>query len=355
MIWLTWRQARTQIIAVFGAVVAIALMLAVTGPHVASLSDSDPRGFLSRFNAGGLERRLYLLGLVLYAVPAVIGAFWGAPLVAREVETGTHRLVWGQSVSRDRWLANKLGLTALAAAAASGVVSLAVTWWASPIDKAVGAGRGTGLFNTPRLDPLVFGARGLVPVAYTVFALVLGVVVGLLVRRSVPAMAITLVGVVAVQILVPNLIREHLAKPMTVTTAITQKNLEGMLISGPPPDQGSPDRIDRNTVESVDSIRVDATKAGDWELANQTLTKSGRVASKLPGWVADCGGPPGDRRLADGRTACFDRLASEGYHQKVTYQPASAFWKLQWRESGLLLAGALLLTGFAFWRIRRDL
>lgn len=350
MIWLTWRQARTQILVIFVLAATVALTLAATGSHIASASDSDPTQFLTRFAAGSSERSLYLLGLVLYALPAVIGAFWGAPMIARELETGTHRLVWGQSITRRRWLAFKLGLTALAAAAASGVISLAVSWWASPIDKAVGAGYGTGLFNASRLDPVVFGARGVVPIAYTVFALALGIVVGLVVRRTVPAMAITLVGVVLLQVLAPSLLREHLAQPATITTAITRDNMQGLLISGP--DQhGKNDKIDH-----VDSIRVEAIKPADWELANQTLTSSGAIAGELPAWVADCGGPPGeDDSESAKRQACFDRLAADGYQQKVTYHPDSAFWSLQWRESGLLVAAALLLSGFAFWRIRRDL
>ena len=348
MIWLTWRQARTQILVVFGVAIAVAVAYATTGGHIANAADTDPKQFLDRFSSGSYERRFYLLGLVLYVIPAAIGAFWGAPLIAREVETNTHRLVWGQRISRSRGLTIKLGLMALAAAVASGLISLAVTWWASPIDKAVAAGHGTGVFNTARLNPLVFGARGVVPIAYTLFALALGVVVGLLVRRSVPAMAVTLAGVVVLQILMPNLVREHLVKPTTVTTSITQDNLQGMLISGPPPeDNGMP--------EAVDSIRIDATKAGDWELSNQTITPSGKVADTLPGWVEACGGPPGDDRLVAERTACFDRLAADGYQQKVTYHPASAFWTMQWREAGLLVAGVLLLSGFAFWRIRRDL
>jgi hypothetical protein len=240
---------------------------------------------------------------------------------------------------------------ALAAAAASGLISLAVTWWAAPIDKAVGAGNGTGLFNASRLDPIVFGARGVVPIAYTLFALALGLVVGLLIRRSVPAMAITLAGIVLIQILMPSIVREHLMEPKTVTTAITRDNLNGLLISGPDT-HGKLEKIDH-----VDSIRVEVTKPGDWELANQTITSSGAVAGSLPAWVAECGGPPGetDKATEAERQACFDRLAADGYQQKVRYHPGSAFWALQSRESGLLVVGALLLTGFAFWRIRRDL
>lgn len=354
MIWLTWRQARMQVLVILGVAVAIAIALAATGPHVASVADSDPQQFLARFGAGSIERNLYLLGLVLYAIPAAIGAFWGAPLIAREVEAGTHRLVWGQSISRRRWLAIKLGLVALAAATTSGLISLAVTWWASPIDEAIGAGHGTGVFNAARLDPLVFGARGIVPVAYTLLALTLGVVIGLLIRRSVPAMAVTLAGIVVLQVLMPNLVREHLMKPTSVTTSITQDNLQGMLISSDSVNQDKDGETEE--VSAVDSIRIEATKPGDWELANQTITPSGTVAGALPGWVFKCGGPPvQDDSIAAKRKACFDRLATDGYQQKVTYHPASTFWALQWREAGLLVMGALLLSGFAFWRIRRDL
>ena len=58
---------------------------------------------------------------VVLVLPALIGLFWGAPLIARELEAGTHRLVWNQSITRTRWLAVKLGLTGLAAMVAAGL------------------------------------------------------------------------------------------------------------------------------------------------------------------------------------------------------------------------------------------
>ena len=76
---------------------------------------------------------------VVLVLPALIGLFWGAPLIARELEAGTHRLVWNQSITRTRWLAVKLGLVGLAAIAAAGLGSLAVDWWSDPIDKAAAA------------------------------------------------------------------------------------------------------------------------------------------------------------------------------------------------------------------------
>jgi transposase len=117
-------------------------------------------------------------------LPALIGLFWGAPLITRELEAGTHRLVWNQTITRTRWLAVKLGLTGLATITAAGLGSLAVTWWSSPIDK-------TATNDFPRMGPLLFDARGVVPIGYAAFAFALGVTVGMLVRRTLPAMAIT--------------------------------------------------------------------------------------------------------------------------------------------------------------------
>ena len=72
---------------------------------------------------------------VLLVVPALIGLFWGAPLVARELETGTYRLVWTQGVTRTRWIAIKLAVVGLASMAVAGLFSLMVTWWSSPLDR----------------------------------------------------------------------------------------------------------------------------------------------------------------------------------------------------------------------------
>ena len=66
-------------------------------------------------------------GLVVL-VPGIIGIFWGAPLVARELEAGTYRLAWTQSITRTRWLATKLGVVGLLSMVAAGLLSLMATW-----------------------------------------------------------------------------------------------------------------------------------------------------------------------------------------------------------------------------------
>ena len=136
------------------------------------------------------DRNLFQAAIVVVAVaPAIIGVFWGAPLVARELEAGTHRLAWTQSVTRTRWLATKLGVTTLAAAATVGLLTFAVTWWSQPLDGALSSTQG-GLPS--RITPVTFAMRGVVPVGYAVFAVVLGATLGAVFRRSLPAMAVTL-------------------------------------------------------------------------------------------------------------------------------------------------------------------
>ena len=269
MIWLTWRQFRIQFIAVYALVAAICVWLAVTGPGLARLADRN-KDVYDLLTSG--DRLLFNGGIAVLAVaPAVIGIFWGAPLVARELETGTYRLVWNQSVTRDRWLAAKLGFAIVATAVAVGILTTAITWWAHPIDGATGSQRGS---LASRLTPIAFAMRGIVPVGYAVFALLLGTFVGLVLRRSVPAMALTLAIYVLCQIAVPLWVRPHLVPPTTTTMVISEATLDGITADG-----SGPFKI---------TTHVDSR---DWILTNQTVDADGRAAS-LPSWFGDCLPPP---------------------------------------------------------------
>ncbi|WP_151484835.1 transporter [Streptomyces albicerus] len=332
MIWLTWRQFRTQAAVMFAAVAALAVTLAVTGPQLADLYRTAGSSLVDQVSSS--DQTVYYTGLlVVLAVPAVIGMFWGAPLISRELETGTHYLAWNQGVTRTRWLATKLGLGATAAMTAAGLTSLAVSWWSSPIDRAVNGGGATDTYF-PRLDPVAFAARGVVPMAHAAFAFVLGVALGLVIRRTLAAMATTLVVYAAVQISVPLWIRPYLAAPDRTTVPIE-------------PD-GAPISIQEGAKQIVTHPEV----PGAWVTSQQTLNAAGQLAP-VPSSFADClhteSGPPTlqqfDRCLAD--------LGAQGYQQQVTYQPAGNFWALQWAETGLYLGLALALTGFCAWWIRR--
>ena len=216
MIRFTWLRFRAQAAVVFGALAVLAVVLAVTGWHLARLYDTtaaacqargDCAAAMSAFASSdsGLQS---FVKLVLLAAPALIGMFWGAPLIAREFETGTFRLAWTQDVTPTRWLAVKLGVAGLASVAAAGLLSVMVTWWSSPIDKAL-------------MDQwAVFTQRDITPIGYAAFAFALGVTAGMLIRRTVPAMAITLAVFAAVQVVMPLWIRPRLITPVRTTSPL---------------------------------------------------------------------------------------------------------------------------------------
>ncbi|MDJ1135021.1 transporter [Streptomyces iconiensis] len=323
MIWLTWRQFRTQATVVYLAVALLAALLAVTGPQLAELYAATGDDLFGRITSA--DQTVYYLGLaIVLLIPAVTGMFWGAPLITRELEAGTYRLAWNQTVTRTRWLATKLTLTGVATMAAAALASLAVTWWSGPIDQAVNSG-GTGADPFyPRIDPLVFGGRGIVPIGYAAFAFILGVTLGVLVRRTVPAMAATLAAFATVQIAMTLWVRPHLASSVDADLAFTE---------------AKPVNI------GIDTVReVDFGQPGAWVLSEQTVNASGQPAT-LPASLTDCPSMPD----------CTAALTRAGYQQQVTYQPAGNFWTLQWTETGLYLSLALALTGFCAWWIRRRL
>jgi hypothetical protein len=346
MIWLTWRQFRAQAAAVAAIALAFALVLAATGRRLADLATTY-RDVFDHLTAN--DRHLFYAGIVVIAVaPVIIGVFWGAPLVARELEAGTHRLAWTQSVTRTRWLAVKLGVTALAAATAVGLLTLAVTWWSQPLDGALSSTHGS---LPARLTPVSFAMRGVVPIGYAVFGVVLGATLGAVLRRSLPAMAVTLAVLIFVQIAVPTWIRAHLMPTAEQTVTFDRQRLDGIGISDNGP--GTTTHVTVNTKGGV----------GNWVLSNQTVDASGR-ATGLPSWFGSCLPPPPAPGTTEGPVkvqgpdtldACFTRLNAEGYRQHVVYQPAKHFWPLQWVELALFLAVSGLLAGFCFWWVRRRL
>ena len=100
-----------------------------------------------------------------------------------------------------------------------------MTWWSSPIDQAA-------VNQFPQLSPLMFDARGITPMGYAAFAFTLGGTVGMLIRRTLPAIAITLAIFAVVQIVMPLWARPHLIAPVQVNTAITATNRTGRPTAG---------------------------------------------------------------------------------------------------------------------------
>jgi hypothetical protein len=348
MIWLTWRQFRAQAIVAAAALAVIAIALAVTGAHLAHLYDisgiaacqahSDcgtlTNSFMNQVKASPTYKALYDGGVaILYAVPAIIGVFWGAPLVTREIEAGTFRLAGTQSVTRTRWLAVKLGLIGLATVATAGLLSLMIGWWASPVDHALALPQGrNGTSGINRFAPLLFGARGITPLGYAAFAFALGVTIGVLIRRTVPAMAVTLAAFIGVLITISLWIRPHLITPLHAISALNAANIEGVT-SGT--GSGSPMSV---------TAAVHLPGAA-WVLSNQSITASGHVFT----------GPATKACTTGSIQQCNAHIGSLHLRQLVTYQPAVRYWTFQWYETAIFLALALALAGFCVWWIRRRL
>ncbi len=215
------------------------------------------------------------------------------------------------------------------------MLSLLVTWWASPIDRV----------NLDRFTPLMFSGRAIVPLGYAAFAFTLGACAGLLIRRTVPAMAATLVAFVAVQILVPFVIRPHF-----VTPEHTDVPLSSLVIapvggggeSGAPKDGWNGNHIQLKGSGDDAHLRVGVLRPGVWVVSD-------------PGAVLDSS----DREVrgalgcADRKTDPFECFATSNLHIEVDYQPADRYWTFQWVETGIFLGLSGLLAGFCSWWLRR--
>jgi hypothetical protein len=315
-----WRQTRTQTAAVAAALVVIVVAANVAGRQGATL-------------------RLWLDVLVI-TVPGVLGLFWGAPLVAGELESGTFRLAWTQSVTRTRWLAVRITVGGLASMTVAGLLSLAVTWWAGPQDRA-----GMNQFGS-------FDARDIVPVGYAAFAFALGVALGVLLRRTTPAMAATLVVFVAARLVVRNLVRPHLFPSPTMTLPLNPAST-GYGSTGFLPFPTAP--------SSLEPAPPNLPNA--WITTSQILNSGGHpltaseLAATCPGLGRGRGGggggpQPSPQSVATQLQDCVARIGTT-FHQVVSYQPASRYWPLQWSELAIFTAAAVVLAGLSLWRIRR--
>jgi len=279
MIWLTWRQFRVSAVLAATTLAVIAILLGSTHP--------GGGGFLSH------DHLLKSLSTLLVAVPALIGAFWGAPLIAGELESGTYRLVWTQSVTRTRWLAVKLGLIGIASVAVAGLLSLMLGTWSS------------ATINQDRFGTAMFAERGIAPIGYAAFGLALGVTIGLLIRRTLPAMATTLAAFVVARIVVQSWVRPHFATPLRLSHALSAAN-------------GSPLQA----------------KPGAWVVSNNFLDAAGHVINNI--------------RCGPDAQACMAQ-----YHQVMTFQPASRYWAFQSYETAVFAFLGLILIGLCFWWIRK--
>jgi hypothetical protein len=216
----------------------------------------------------------------------------------------------------------KLAIGGGAAMAFAGIASLLVSWWAAPIDRAGGFPVGTSQLS--RFAPLVFGTRGIVPIGVAALAFTIGAAAGLLLRRVIPAMAVTLGLLAALLVAMPIAVSPHLVTPAQYTRPVVA-NLTTMRVTG--------------SGQLNDPV---TNMPGAWILTDQIITRGG-VVFTLPD-VAAC--------QTGTQAQCDTWLAAQPLRQHVVYQPASRYWTFQILETLIWLAIALALAGLSLRRIR---
>jgi hypothetical protein len=323
MIWLTWRQHRKQLLfSVIGLAVLAAFMyptgramrsdFARLGLAACGFTQPGPGNNACETASRQFTDRwapLTLVGLLFLILPLLVGLFWGAPLVAREVEHGTHRLVWTQGVSRRRWALVKFCFVGGFAILAAVVYGLGMSWWLTPLSQ-------TGQMN--RFNPLIFDMQGVVPIGYTLFAVALGIFGGTVWPRMLPAMGTVLAGFLGVRLAVELLARQHYMTPVDVAAQLA-----------------SPTPIN---------------DAGDWVLNDGIKNASGQLV--LPHARIECQAAPG--APTQGVPACGSEqgLGAGAYNWELV-QPADRYWTFQWIETGVFVVLALGLLYLALRRVRR--
>lgn len=350
MIRVALRQFRTESIVGIALLVTVAIVLAVTGVQLAHVYNA----FMSQCGSASacanasnpvqnVDKPLQgVLPILVIATPALLGFFFGAPLIARELENGTYRLAWTQSVTRKRWLATKLGVVGVFAMVFAGLLTWMVDLWARPLMAA----------NGNRFDPLIFSIQGVAPVGYAALAVAVGVAAGVLLRHTVAAMAVTGVVFAAARVAVTYVVRPHFASPVHLLLPLR---------AGSGPSIGFSNAGGGSVVLGPPQITI----PNAWVFQTALVDRLGRaptsqyVAHACPSLnravhaFSAAGGQVGSGPSNSQIQACLSRLATS-VHTAVTYQPANRFWPFQFAEMGVFLAGGLALGVFAYWWLHRQ-
>ena len=315
MAGVTWRQHRTALAGVAVLLGALAVYEWLTGESLqhawAAVIACHPASSPACQNlVMAFPENLLSLGSLLQVVPALTGAFAGAPVLARELETGTFRFAWTQGFDRWRWALAKLAALAVVLAAATFAFSVLVSWCYQPFLGA--SNQDLGIYgNSPLVT--VFSLREVAFPAWTLAVFAIGVLAGTLIRRVVPAIAATLAVYGGLALATTLWLREHYMTPLLTS-------------------------------------RLDVPDSA-W-IVSQWYTKGGKFAfgAHGPQIVSAV------RKLCSGGTSGLSPaqcLTQHGYTQWASYQPGSRFWPFQLIEGGWLLALSVLLIATTVWLVRR--
>jgi ABC-type transport system involved in multi-copper enzyme maturation permease subunit len=308
MSFVIWRLHRAHALVATAGLAVLAAVLVVTGLNMANTYDAATATCAASHSCDQLPSLLFQGdGLIIDVVsgtmilPGLLGVLWGAPLVAGELEGGTQDLIWTQSITRRRWIATNMAWAIAVAILWGLVLTLLVSWWRIPEN---------GLFD--RLSPGAFDIQGIVPVAYSVCAMAIGIAAGVVLRRVMPAVTTALATFIGLRVVVALVLREHFLAPVTSKSPIDVSPFRGSI-------------------------------AHAWWLHGYITSPSGQ--SSQTGIAI----PPACQTMVLNRfQSC---LAAHGYHRIVTYQPADRFWTFQAIEAGIFAVVAVALLAIAFRRI----
>ncbi|MFF0477313.1 hypothetical protein [Streptomyces sp. NPDC004284] len=304
--WVTFRQHRRALwwsLALAACAMAVLVASrwwsdgAVDALRAAGCPADEPTSSCFQLQNDYIDDRWFARHLVEYTalamlvLPALLGAFVAGPMLAREMESGTYKLAWTQSVSPARWLAAKVAVPVALTLTVVPLLSLVFHWsWSTgPADD----------FPTYWYEPTVFVSFGIVPVAHALLGLALGTAVGILVRRTVVAMGLAAV-VIGAALAVLSRLREDLWPVQTLTGA-------GL-----------------------------SAENHAWPLDRGMLTASGERVLRQDCFTAQ----------PDTVERCMtDRGGVTGF---LDVHPASHYWPLQLVETGICLALAALAVLAAF-------
>jgi ABC-2 family transporter protein len=314
VIWLTWRQHRNEALVIGGALVLLAVGVFITGHSMMNdyqqLGVADCVAHPNHLNCDAIVNTFQskyepLVGWFewLNFLPGLLGMLIGAPLVAHELEHGTQRLAWTQSVTRVRWLVVKLALLVIGTLVAEGVITALLTWWFGPWENMLG-----------KLDPAVYDFEGIVPFAYALFALALGIAAGAVLRKTIPAMVVAILGFLAVRLSLENNVRPYFQPPLTTTWLPNGAGTQ-------------PGRLDWVVYNGF------ADSAGH-EMQPYTVFNTCRIAE------------------GTGKGQFVQCLQTHGWRLFAQYQPLSRYWTFQAIEAGIFCALIIALLALAIWWVR---
>jgi ABC-type transport system involved in multi-copper enzyme maturation permease subunit len=328
MAWVTWRQHRSALTGIAVLFLAIAAAMSIAGiklrhAHAVAVACKPASSFACNSLVNTFDGMYGFLsnGFILQVVPGLVGAFLGAPVLARELESGTFRFAWTQGFGRWRWTLAKLVALGVVVAVAAGALSVLFSWYYQPYfpasSQALYVSKALPIGTSSPFAPGLFDLRGVSFAAWTLAAFAIGIVAGVLVRRVVPAIVATLVAYTGLAFAAGGFLRAHYLAPL-----------------------------------ATHSLTVPDTA---WVITQQWFTNNGRLASKValnetlqhaPGQLFGKGGVPKS-------VTVWQYLAHHGFTQLTSYQPASRFWPFQWIEGGWLLALSVLCLAATVLLVRR--